>query len=104
MHRADNGLRDRRIQWRALGVVALLRFDADQPVEDRFRALIERGQIEEIALRAPSVDTLEAVDVDALVIAGGDETEELHDRAVALDVRLDPDLGPALAREHVEAP
>src|SRR5439155_23743167 len=77
---------------------------ADLPVEDRLRSIVESRQVQEIALRAPAVDVLVTVDVDALAIPGGNQPEKLHDRAIALDVRLDPDLRSARPREHVQAP
>ena len=81
-----------------------VRLDADLPVEDRLRSIVESRQVQEIALRAPPVDVLVAVDIDPLAIPGGDKPEELHDRAVAFDVRLDSDLRSARPREHVQAP
>src|SRR5207302_1206908 len=80
------------------------RLDADLPVKDRLRAIVECREVEEIALRRPPVHTLEGVDVDALGVARGHETEQLHGRAVALDVRLDTHFRPALTGKHIQAP
>src|SRR5207245_3204584 len=53
-----------------------VRLDADLPVEDRLRSIVESRQVQEIALRAPAVDVLVTVDVDALAIPGGNRSEE----------------------------
>jgi hypothetical protein len=78
------------------------RLDPDLPVEDGLRGVVERGEVEEIALRALPVQVLEAVHVDALRVARSHEPEQLHGRSAGLDVRLDARLRAAAADEDVE--
>src|SRR5437868_7705365 len=77
--------------------------DADLPVEDRLRVVVERRKVEQVALRALSVDVLKAVHVNALMVARRDEPVELDGHAVAFNVRVDPDLRASAAGEHVQA-
>ena len=78
------------------------RLDPDLPVEDGLRRVVQRREIEEVALRAPPVEVLKAVHVDTLRVSRRHESVELHDPAAGLDVRLDPRLRAAAADEHVE--
>src|SRR4029077_5238443 len=48
-------------------------------------------------------ESVEGVHVDALIRSGGDQAVELHRRAVALDLRVEAELGLVAADEHVEA-
>src|SRR5881396_2754400 len=77
------------------------RLDPDLAVEDGLRVVVEGREVEQIALRALAVHTLEAVDVDALVVPRRDEPVQLHGRTVAFDVGLDADLRAAPSGEHV---
>src|SRR5207302_4975332 len=77
--------------------------DADLSIEDRLGALVQGREIEQVALRRPAIEALKAVDVDPLGVARSDEAEQLHRRAVALDVRLDADFRSPLPGENVQA-